>query len=207
MISPAFEPQIKEENGLYIIKLASKQPPTSMKIAKPNINACNTFITYAVVGAIGVVAGAVITLTDAEMRTNQNTSSNITVISSKRVKNDITNIHKWPTHCQDEFDYLAQNHPGILVALIKNNEIEDTLLTFAAESLGLSKNTELVETTLLPLLKHQFAPVREGAIYGLQRHIFDSSKIHEAIQDVSLNDTSKGVRSAAHDAISMLESA
>ena len=148
----------------------------------------------------------VLTFADAEMRTTQNTSSSPTIISSKRIENDINNIHKWPTHCQDEFDYLSQYHPGILVALIKNNELEDTLLTFAAESLGLSKNTELVETTLLPLLNHQFAPVREGAIYGLQRHIYDSSKILEAIQYVTLKDTSKGVRTAAQDAIDMLES-
>jgi hypothetical protein len=95
---------------------------------------------------------------------------------------------------------LATRFPHELAKLIKDGRLETSDLTFAAEALGRSEMGWLVRHTLTPLLTHVSPVVREGAIYGLQKHVDEDTRT--ALRAVSKNDPSRAVRSAAEDALS-----
>jgi hypothetical protein len=107
---------------------------------------------------------------------------------------------RWNRPCEGAFDLLAARFPRDLAKLIQDNRLEASDLTFAAEALGRSNMGWLVRHALKPLLTHTSAVVREGAIYGLQKHI--DPDIHAALKAVSESDVSPAVRTAAEDALS-----
>lgn len=79
-------------------------------------------------------------------------------------------------------------------------QIEPSDLTFALELFGKNKNSSMVRRILLKYLKHSSAIVREGAIYGLQRHV--NSEVISVLNKLIHSDTSDGVRLAAMDVLS-----
>jgi hypothetical protein len=85
------------------------------------------------------------------------------------------------------------------VKLIKHDRLEPSDLTFAAEALGRSDMGWLVRHALKPLLRHASAIVREGAIYGLQKHL--NAEVRSALEAVVNSDASRAVRTAAEDAL------
>lgn len=109
-------------------------------------------------------------------------------------------IARWNRPCEGAFELLAARFPRDLSKLIEQNRIETSDLTFAAEALGRSNMGWLVRHALKPLLRHASAVVREGAIYGLQKHI--DVEIRAALETVSKSDASLAVRTAAEDALS-----
>ena len=70
-------------------------------------------------------------------------------------------------------------------------------LTFAAEAVGLQADSVLVRATLLPLLNHVSAVVREGALYGIANHLDDAVLV--VVRKLADDDPSPGVRQAAMD--------
>ena len=67
----------------------------------------------------------------------------------------------------DYFQYLCEMYPIKLKSLVKENRLDASELSFAAEYLGrIEGDPEIVEL-LLDLLGHSKAYVREGALYGL----------------------------------------
>lgn len=115
-------------------------------------------------------------------------------------------LSRWPRQCAEMFDDLAEHNPDELIRMIVAQEIEHALLTFAAESLGRTKAAQAIPT-LLRLLKHEWPPVREGAIYGLEHHLRAgrTNGLVKVLRDISENDPSKGVQAAARDALSSLD--
>lgn len=74
-------------------------------------------------------------------------------------------------HIHDaDLERMATEDPAALAALIDGGTLAPVCLTFAAEHMGRASNTALVARTLLPLLDHALAYVREGAMLGLGRH-------------------------------------
>ena len=108
-------------------------------------------------------------------------------------------ITHWHRPCEAMFEALAQRHPVELVKLIDSNKLPPAELTFAAEALGCISDGELVRRTLIRLLDHSSAVVREGALYGLQWHL--DNQVRTIIANMATSDSSPGVRSSAQDLI------
>ncbi|AKT44062.1 HEAT repeat domain-containing protein [Chondromyces crocatus] len=106
---------------------------------------------------------------------------------------------RWREPCEGLFEFLALQHPAELLRLIRNGKLEAADLTFAAEIAGQLKNSHAVQTTLLPLLSHTEAVVREGAIYGITRH--QDAAVREKLAQLAASDRSNAVRTAAADAL------
>lgn len=104
---------------------------------------------------------------------------------------------RWGQLCEELFDYLAVEHPDQLVRLLLSMKMPASDLTFAAEIAGRIDDSRKVRPVLLALLKHPDPVVREGAIYGLARHV-DPSVIAE-LQRLVTTDLSPAVRTAASD--------
>jgi len=109
-------------------------------------------------------------------------------------------MSRWSRPCEGVFGLLAARFPRDLANLIAHNRLAAADLTFAAEALGRSNMGWLVRHALKPLLTHASSVVREGAIYGLQKHI--DADIRAALQVVADGDSSPAVRTAAEDALS-----
>lgn len=109
-------------------------------------------------------------------------------------------MKSWATHCEDEFEYLAEHDPAALLALIQGGGLKPTLLTFALEHAG-AVRAETAVPVLLPFLQHEKDYVREGAVYGLARLLEQDPGLREVLRQVALRDTSQGVRSAAQEAL------
>lgn len=107
---------------------------------------------------------------------------------------------RWTRPCEGAFELLAAHFPRDLAKLIERDRLAPSDLTFAAEALGRSSQGWLVRAVLPPLLRHSSAVVREGAIYGLQRHL--DAEIRGLLLAVSKTDPSAAVRTAAEDALS-----
>jgi HEAT repeat protein len=88
------------------------------------------------------------------------------------------------------FERIAVEDPARLIELLSSGEIDATLLTFAAEIAGRRMSSEQVVPSLLKLLHHERAVVREGAIYGLREHL--SEEVSIAIQAMVETDPSQG---------------
>lgn len=109
-------------------------------------------------------------------------------------------LARWNRPCEGAFEVLAARFPHDLAKLIELGRLGSADLTFAAEALGRSELGWLVRHALKPLLTHASPVVREGAIYGLQKHIDGSTRA--ALSALSRDDPSPAVRLAATDALS-----
>src|SRR5690606_30816822 len=96
-------------------------------------------------------------------------------------------------------EYILEKDPRQLAVLIKSDALHSSELTFAAEIMGRCGDSNLVRQTVGPLLRHAAAVVREGAIYGLVRHLDDD--LLAELSNLKSNDPSAGVRTAAGDAL------
>src|SRR5712664_970496 len=101
---------------------------------------------------------------------------------------------------QDNFEYLARHDAPRLLRWIASGDLSDAALTFAAEAAGFIANSIAVVAVLLPLLHHTSAHVREGAVYGLQRHLREP-QARDALRHAAEADESAGVREAALEAL------
>lgn len=101
------------------------------------------------------------------------------------------------------FDNLARSQPKLLIALIESGCMDYYDLTYAAESAGRVEDPSIVVPTLLNLLDHSNAVVREGAIYGLSMHLDGVMRtmIRERLEIVIRDDGSESVKIAAASAI------
>lgn len=72
-------------------------------------------------------------------------------------------------------------------------------LTVIAESLGDQPANEVVPV-LVDLLTHTAPLVREGAVYGLAKHLANRDA-RDALEFIATFDTSPGVREAAEEAL------
>lgn len=108
-------------------------------------------------------------------------------------------LPRWRRPCEGAFELLAKRFPVDLAKLIQSDRLVDSDLTFAAEALGQSDLGWLVRDTLRPLLNHASAVVREGAIYGLQKHI--DVEVRGELEKISKGDDSPAVQTAAQDAL------
>ena len=109
---------------------------------------------------------------------------------------------QWSGPCEAAFEFLAENHPSELLRLIVSNRLRPTDLTFAAEIAGRLSDGAAVRRTLLPLLMHDDAVVREGAICGLAQH--GDETVRAALIRHSASDPSPAVRQAETDALADL---
>jgi hypothetical protein len=109
---------------------------------------------------------------------------------------------QWSEPCEAVFEFLAENHPPQLLKLIASNRLRATDLTFAAEIAGRLADSTAVRRTLLPLLSHADAVVREGAIYGLAPHA--DQTVRSELARLSASDPSPAVRQAATDTLADL---
>ena len=123
-------------------------------------------------------------------------------LASEGIRNVAARREQLPS--QNNFEYLARHDPPRLLRWISSGTLPDAALTFAAEAAGLIANSLAVVSALLPLLQHASAPVREGAIYGLQRHLAEP-RAREAIKKTLEVDLSTGVREAAQEALEQVD--
>jgi hypothetical protein len=105
-----------------------------------------------------------------------------------------------PDWTGDDFKVLATTKPAVLVGLITKHKLADHDLTFAAEALGLA-DTAIAVAVLVRLTRHASPVVREGAVYGLARHVAASPEARRALELLAAEDASQGVRQAAAEAI------
>ena len=99
--------------------------------------------------------------------------------------------------CEALFERLVTEDPERLIGMLAGDALRPALLTFAAASAGLLP-IEVCGPSLVELLKHPSALVREGAVYGLQEHRDDVRfSVAEALRAIAEDDPSPGVRMAA----------
>ena len=106
---------------------------------------------------------------------------------------------RWKQPCEAMFEHLAQCHPDQLLRLVNAQQLPPIELSFAAEAAGTLANSPAVRNTLLRMLRHGDAVVREGAIYGLARHV--DEEILRELRQVAATDPSPGVQEAAANLI------
>jgi hypothetical protein len=97
---------------------------------------------------------------------------------------------------QNELQAMAENDTPRLLSLIESGALGHVELTFAAEYLGKAAAAEGVVLTLLVLLKHPKALVREGALYGLAEARGDPAVV-DAVTVVRDSDDNEALRSIA----------
>lgn len=105
--------------------------------------------------------------------------------------------------CEDPFERLALEEPERLIALCESDELEPTMLTFAAEALGMVLSRELAVPVLLRLMRHEHRMVREGAIRGLF-HEDDGEDVVAALKELAEKDPSPAVREVASGRLTAL---
>ncbi len=106
---------------------------------------------------------------------------------------------RWPDVSEAMFDYLALHFPMELLSLVSSEVLAPPTLTFAAEIAGKVSDSQAVRAALVPLLDHESALVREGAIYGLRDHI--DATVAKKVRALAKHDPSPGVRQAASDTL------
>jgi HEAT repeat protein len=106
---------------------------------------------------------------------------------------------RWQEPCEGAFEYLATRFPASLLGLITNGRLDPADLTFAAEIAGRLRDDGAVRRALVPLLSHPEAVVREGAVYGLARHL--DASVRTILERLAAGDASAAVRTAAADAL------
>lgn len=100
---------------------------------------------------------------------------------------------------EETLEWMAKNDPSSLLELIRSGLLAPPILTYAAEIAGIIDDPMAVQEALLPLLDHQDAVVREGAIYGLASHL--DALVRVKLRSIALADTSQAVREAAKSAL------
>lgn len=100
----------------------------------------------------------------------------------------------WQKPCVAMFEYLAEADPSRLIRMIDGGTLPPEDLTFAVEIAGRLLE-DIAVPSLLKMLIHESAVVREGAIYGLGHH--RSERIDSRLREISESDPSLGVRDAA----------
>jgi HEAT repeats len=113
---------------------------------------------------------------------------------------DVRFVELAPEPCEALFERLAAEDPNRFVALIQQGTLEPHHLTFAAEAAGRIADRVAAVDALLPLLGNASALVREGAVYGLARHI-DRGDVRQRLAELATRDPSPGVRDAAREAL------
>lgn len=120
------------------------------------------------------------------------------------------NKPSWPSHCNDEFKWLAKNDPDELIRIIQEELAPSDLkddpgqryrklvdLSFALEIAGQELPGGKIVPILLPFLKHPSNIVVEGAIDGLipheETHTIELMEGLEAIEDHPSNTIRKMV--------------
>lgn len=106
---------------------------------------------------------------------------------------------RWREPCEAAFEFILAHDPSQLALLIKSRGLHPGDLTFAAEILGRSTESNRVRAVLVPLLRHEEAVVREGAIYGLAAHL--DAVARDELSRLATSDRSAAVRTAAGDAL------
>lgn len=94
----------------------------------------------------------------------------------------------------------SQEELARIAEQIQHEQLEPARLTFAAEEIAELADSDLVRKTLLPLLQHGSAIVREGAIRGLVWHL--NEEVRATLAAIAESDPSNGVRTAAEDVLS-----
>ncbi len=108
-------------------------------------------------------------------------------------------LGKWAGYCEGFFQDLGRISPKELATMIAKGSLSTANLSFAAESMGLATDHGFVIGTLVPLLVHDSAVVREGAIYGLAKHL--TGDLEQRLRNMAQADASWGVRQAAQEAL------
>jgi hypothetical protein len=109
---------------------------------------------------------------------------------------------KWSEVCEEMFEFLADHFLTDLFNLVSAGTLSPPALTFAAEIVGRTSDGQAVRAILLPLLEHESALVREGAIYGLRDHADDA--VVRRIELLASSDPSPAIRQAARDTLEEL---
>ena len=108
--------------------------------------------------------------------------------------------------CEGHFIALAKEAPTRLAEWTRTVlSSRPELLTFAAEAAGRITHTPLALSVLLPLLRHDDAVVREGAVYGLASHLSVSIQARDTLRELLGSETSPGVTTAIQEALSTVE--
>jgi hypothetical protein len=123
------------------------------------------------------------------------------VTNAVALKRDLIDI--WDEPCEAMFEHLATEEPGELARIAVEGGLKVADLTFAAEQLG-NATGELATQALLALLEHKSSVVREGAVYGAQRHIGHPG-IRTALVRLSTDDPSPSVKAIAAAALAAHE--
>jgi len=101
--------------------------------------------------------------------------------------------------CEGVFEEMAREDPARLISMLADDRLMPTDLTFAAEIAGGIADSALVRPALLRLLGHPSPFVREGAIYGISRHM--TEEVVQRLRELASIDPSPGVRAAAEDVV------
>jgi HEAT repeat protein len=97
------------------------------------------------------------------------------------------------------FEQLAVEQPQDLLALVLKGRLAEHDLTFAAEALG-RVDEALSLPVLFALARDSSRLVREGAVYGLSRHVRNAD-VRAVLMRMSKEDPSPGVRTTAAEAL------
>jgi HEAT repeat protein len=100
---------------------------------------------------------------------------------------------------RSDLDHLARNDPDELLRLLKRTDLDPVELTWAAERVNQIEDSDAARAALLPLLTHPEAIVRQGAVFGLHRHV--DAAVRAVLKEITRSDPSPSVRDAAHDAL------
>lgn len=110
--------------------------------------------------------------------------------------------------CRAVFDQLASRNPARLLAWLRDETLDDHLLTFAAESAGRvpAEFADDARRSLIDLLRHPRAYVREGAVYGLAELPLTDETVQALNKRVDPSvEPSPGVRDAAADSLDAMD--
>ncbi len=122
------------------------------------------------------------------------------LVSSSSDDAPIPCLERWNFQiCEGYLEELAVEDPIHLARMIRTGLVPENLLTFAAEHLGSTGDSDLVRSALLPLVGHPSPIVREGVLLGLQRH--RNEKIDQILVFCASQDPSPGVRLTAVEAL------
>lgn len=113
--------------------------------------------------------------------------------------------------CENRFAALAQENPGLLMGWISIGSLTNAQVSFALEYLGNRADVDKksISEFISGYLSHSSVLIREGAIYGISSsNIIDhmSKEAKQRIREIAAHDPSQGVRTAANDALEILNS-
>ncbi len=106
---------------------------------------------------------------------------------------------RWRLPCENMYEFLVRNHEAELCTWVASGALQDTDLTFAAEALGDAKDSDAARVALLPLLDAPSSLIREGAIYGLARHMNET--VAARLAQLAVGDPSPAIRECAREAL------